>query len=103
MPAEAERVVFDCVVYAQAVINPEGPAGACLELARKGALSLCTSRYLITEISELPSKLAPRLNITTEKIRDFIMDLASFAREVRDVPEIFRLDRDPDDSHYINL
>lgn len=103
MANEAERVVFDCVVYAQAIINPDGPAGACLEFARNGALSLCISDYLLGEIRELPGKLKPRLQITPEKVEQFILDLVSFSRMVQSVPEVYILDRDPDDSHYINL
>jgi len=103
MADEAERVVFDCVVYTQAIINPDGPAGKCLELARDDALTLCISDYLLAEILELPGKLAPRLKITREKLDVFIADLVQFSRHVATVPEIYRLERDPDDSHYINL
>jgi putative PIN family toxin of toxin-antitoxin system len=103
MSGEAERVVFDCVVYTQAVINPDGPGGRCLELARDGAITLCISDYVEREIRELPDKLAPRLKITPEKVVEFIRDLVSFARRVSNVPEVYVLDRDPDDSHYINL
>lgn len=103
MPGEAERVVFDCVVCAQAIINPDGPAGRCLELARDGALNLCISDYLLAEIRELPAKLSPRLKVTPQKVEQFIFDLVSFSRQVAQVPDLFRLDRDPDDSHYINL
>jgi putative PIN family toxin of toxin-antitoxin system len=103
MSGEVERVVFDCVVYAQAIINPDGPAGACLEFAREGVLSLCISDYLLREIRELPGKLAPRLNITPQKVQEFIEDLVSFSRWIADVPHLYTLERDPDDSHYINL
>ena len=103
MPDEAERVVFDCVVYAQAIINPDGPAGRCLELARGGALSLCVSDYLLIEIRELPEKLAPRLRITSQKVEEFVTDLLAFARHIAIVPDVYKLEPDPDDSHYINL
>src|SRR5213076_263616 len=91
MPGEAERVVFDCVVYAQAVINPDGPAGKCLELARDGALSLCISDYLLTEIRELPGKLSSRLKITPIKVEEFILDLVRCSRRVDSIPEVYTL------------
>src|SRR5205823_5554624 len=69
----------------------------------EGALTLCSSPYLLSEIRELPAKLSPRLKITPQRVEGFILDLASFARHVQVVPEVFILDRDPDDSHYINL
>ena len=103
MPREAQRVVFDCVACAQAIINPNGPAGKCLELARDGALHLCISEYFLTEIRELPDKLAPRLRITPQKVEQFILDLLTFSRRVTQIPEVYVLERDPDDSHYINL
>lgn len=103
MPAEAERVVFDCVVYAQAIINPDGSAGACLDLCRKGALSLCVSDYVLGEIRELPGKLTPRLQITDAKIEQLVADVLSFSRRVGSVPDVYVLQRDADDSHYINL
>jgi putative PIN family toxin of toxin-antitoxin system len=103
MASEAERVVFDCVVYAQAIINPFGPAGRCLEMTREGTLSLCISEYLIAEIRALPPKLASRVRITPEKMDEFIMDLVICSRRVDRIDPVFRLDRDRSDSHYVNL
>ena len=67
-------------VYAQAIINPFGPAGRCLELTREGTLSLCISDYLIQEIEALPPKLASRVRITPQKMDQFVMDLAICSR-----------------------
>lgn len=103
MPADVEPVVFDCVVCAQAIINPNGPAGACFELVRGGRLTLCISEYLLREIRELPGKISPRLRITPEKVDQFVVDLVYFSRTIETVPEIYTLDRDPEDSHYVNL
>ena len=103
MASDPERVVFDCVICAQAIINPFGPAGRCVELAKDGVVSLCISDYLIAEIRQLPSKLAPRLRITDEKVGTWVADLVSFAIHFADVPERYRLERDPKDSPYINL
>jgi putative PIN family toxin of toxin-antitoxin system len=55
------------------------------------------------EIRELPSKLSPRLKITSQRVEGFVLDLVSFARHVQVVPARYELRRDPDDSHYINL
>jgi putative PIN family toxin of toxin-antitoxin system len=103
MSDEAECVVFDCVVCTQAILNPDGPAGKCLELARDGGLTLCISDYLLTEIRELPDKLSPRFQVTSPKIEEFVADLKSFAPLIVNIPQIYHLQRDPDDSHYINL
>jgi predicted nucleic acid-binding protein len=68
-------VVFDCTVFAQALINPKGPAGACLSAAQQNRLRLFISNYVIQEIRELPTKLPPRLGVTDERIEALIIDL----------------------------
>lgn len=97
------RVVFDCVVCAQPIINARGPAGACVELCRRGVLLLCLSDYLIDEIRQLPAKLSPRMRIDDARIERFLNDLGSFSIRIDAVPDVYHLARDPDDSHYIDL
>jgi predicted nucleic acid-binding protein len=38
------RVVFDCNVFLQALANPDGPAGQCLEFALTGKATLMFPR-----------------------------------------------------------
>ena len=75
----ATKVVFDCVVFAQAIINDSGPAAACLELARAKTIRLVWSDYVLTEIRELPSKFPPRLLVAPDRVEAFIQDVAAFA------------------------
>jgi predicted nucleic acid-binding protein len=56
--------VFDCTVLVQALVNPEGPAGACLVAAQEGRVRLFVSDFVIREIHELPQKLRARLGVT---------------------------------------
>jgi putative PIN family toxin of toxin-antitoxin system len=97
------RVVFDCVIFAQALINDSGPAGQCLEHARSGNIWLVLSEYVITEIRELPSKLATRLLVTTDRVEAFLREVVALAELIGDVPEVFQHPVDADDSHYVNL
>jgi predicted nucleic acid-binding protein len=56
--AEApQKVVFDCPVFAQALINAKGPGAACVTHARDGHLTLFVSDYVLQEIRELPGSV----------------------------------------------
>ncbi len=95
--------VFDCTVFAQALINPEGPAGLCLSAAQAGRVRLFVSDFVIREIHELPQKLPARLRVTPERVLAFILDLAKYTEPIDTVPERFTYQRDSDDAHYVNL
>jgi putative PIN family toxin of toxin-antitoxin system len=97
------RVVFDCTVFAQALINPKGPAGSCLTAAQGGQVRLFVSDFVIREIHELPQKLPTRLCVTPERVHALILDLAKYTEPIDKVPEVFMYQRDPDDAHYVNL
>lgn len=97
------RAVFDCVIFGQAMINDRGPAAACLELARAGALKLLWSDYGIAEIRELPDKLPAKFLVTSERVEAFIEDISLFAEYVSPPPAVYQNPFDPDDSHYVDL
>ncbi len=97
------RVVFDCVIYAQAIISDRGPAAECLERVRAGELRLIWSDYVLQEIRELPEKLPTHLRVTLERVEIFILAIAPYVEHVLHIPEIYRNPFDPDDSHYVNL
>jgi putative PIN family toxin of toxin-antitoxin system len=96
-------VVFDCVIFAQAIINDAGPAAACLDLARAKAIRLVWSDYVLADIRELPTKLPARLLVTHDRVEAFVQDVATFATMAGDVRPVYRHPIDPDDSHYVNL
>jgi putative PIN family toxin of toxin-antitoxin system len=98
-----EKVVFDCPVFAQALINPRGPAAACLTHVQRGRLVLFVSDYVLQEIRELPYKLRAQLGVTSDRVERLIEDLAKYAHHVGDVPPLYTHPIDPDDSHYVNL
>jgi hypothetical protein len=60
MTHPADRVVFDCVVYAQTMMSSRGPSAACVELARQKHIALAWGRQTIEEIRELPAELPAR-------------------------------------------
>jgi predicted nucleic acid-binding protein len=56
MNVEPPRVVFDCNIFVQMFLNPTGSAGACKELAEKGAIILFVSQAVLAEVSEVLSR-----------------------------------------------
>ena len=75
--------VFDCVIFAQALMSGRGPASSCLKHVLDGNLQLVWSDYVLQEIRELPSKLPARFLVTSERVEAFI---ASVAPAVRPFP-----------------
>ncbi len=106
MPPPTPKVVFDCNVFLQALVNPHGPAGRCKQLVDRGAVELYVSEDVLVEMADVLSrprtrKLAPIL--TLEVIEAFIADIRLKAICLHNVPEEYRFERDPKDTCYINL
>lgn len=100
------RVVFDCNVFLQALVNPNGPAGRCKQLVDRSEVELFISEEVLAEVAEVLSrprtrKLAPALTI--EAVEAFIADVRLKSICLQNVPEEYRFERDPKDEPYINL
>ena len=80
MSARNTRVVFDCNVYAQALINEVSPAGRCYALARSGDMILFVSAYVLEEIVELHLKLPARYGVTLDDCHALLNEIQTFAR-----------------------
>ncbi len=102
-PTGRMPVVFDCTIFAQALININGPSGKCLTAAQQGQVQLFITDYVLQEIRELPDKIPTKLDVTPDRVDRLIHELAKYTKLVKGVPPIFSYDRDPDDAHYINL
>ena len=98
-----QKIVFDCNTFAQALISPNGPAGACITLVQQGKFSLFLSNYVLQEIRELPAKIKPKYGVDDAKVEALIHDLQKYAHFVTNVPSVDIHPIDPDDSHYIDL
>jgi putative PIN family toxin of toxin-antitoxin system len=100
------RVVFDCNVFLQALVNPDGAAGACLRLLDQGELELFVSAPVFAEITDVLTRprvkqLAPAL--TLNEITAFLDDIRRQAIFLLNVPDEYRFTRDPKDEPYLNL
>ena len=95
--------VLDCMVYAQALINPASPAGRCVEIGIQGQFTIVLSQYVVSEILELPQKLPPKFAITDARVAEFLEELLPAAHLCDTVPHVFEHPIDPDDSPYVDL
>lgn len=106
MNVEPPRVVFDCNIFVQMLLNPGGTAGACKKLVETEALVLFVSQAILAEVADVLSR--PRFkqlipDLTPERIELFIAEIAALSIPITNVPEEFRYQRDPEDEPYINL
>jgi putative PIN family toxin of toxin-antitoxin system len=98
------RVVYDCNIYAQALLNINGPGGSCVRRALSRKVSLFISERILSEIRELPFKSTPsRLGVTVARTDLLIQNILSVGELVTTIPSRFTYSRDPDDAHYVDL
>jgi len=103
---ERPRVVFDAVVFVQALISGRGPAAACIERAKYGQAILFMSDEVLAEVNNVPRRpeLTRRYSqLTPERIDMFVEDVRKFAVHLNRPPKVFSLPRDPKDEPYTNL
>jgi putative PIN family toxin of toxin-antitoxin system len=104
MSSSPPNVVYDCNVFVQALININGPGGACVRRALAKEVVLFLSEAVLAEIREAPTKPTPaRLGVTVERTETLIENLLKVAVMTQVIPEQFTYSRDPDDAHYVNL
>lgn len=99
------RVVFDCNTYLQALAAPEGPAGQCVQLAIDAKVNLFISPIVLEELREVTSrpKVTTKLHLVADRVEEFFEAIEIAATVLTGFPEVFSLQRDPDDAHYVNL
>jgi predicted nucleic acid-binding protein len=74
--------VFDCVIYVQAAISRDGPAGACLALVEDGQVKLFTSPPILAECQETLSRPKIRrrfAHLTDEMVESYLQRLGQIA------------------------
>jgi putative PIN family toxin of toxin-antitoxin system len=103
MTADPPKVVYDCNIFVQALINLNGPAGRCLEKAKDGHVLLIASPYVLAEVRESHLKTPAKYGITAEQTDELARAIASYASILTDVPPVYHHPYDPDDSHYVDL
>jgi len=100
------RVVFDCMVYLQAIMSESGPAAALLRLVDNDEIDLFVSQEILDEVHDVLSRPKIRQKnpeITDERVEAFLSRISEKAVTLDDVPLHFFYLRDPKDEKYINL
>src|SRR5438552_15916300 len=98
MNERVERVVFDCNIFAQALIKSAGSAGQCIERVLDGTVSLFWSEYVLAEIERIPQKPTPmKLGVTHEKVAALIARLIPVAHLVQNPLSVYQHPIDPKD------
>src|SRR5438105_4358357 len=105
MSPKSWRAVYDCNVYFQALISPEGPAARCLISAARGQVALFCSAAVLVEFHAVCSRpaLRVRFGITDDGVHRLTEVIREAAEFVESVPEIYSHPVDPGDSHYVDL
>lgn len=102
----APFVVFDCVTFVQAAMNPAGPSGACLRLAEDGSVRLVVSEDTLRELQDVlarPEIRRKRRSLTDQVVSAFLTTVATVATKHASVPAAFPYARDPKDEPYLHL
>ncbi len=99
-------VVFDCVVFLQALANDESPAARALDLIDSGDITLYVSEQVLRELRNVLDRSEVRKalpGITDLRVESLFRRLDRKAVMVKDVPRDFEYSRDAKDEPYLNL
>jgi len=105
-PLNPPAVVFDCMIFLQALANDTSPAARALDLVDAGDIRLYVSEQILREVRKVLDRSEVRTalpGITDLGVESLFRRLARKAVVVREVPRVFEYSRDPDDEPYINL
>lgn len=98
--------VYDCMIFLQAVTNPDGPSGRCVALAWGGVAKLIVSTLIMAEVEDVLTRPRTRRKfpaLTTDRVEEFLRRVRESALTVETVPELVTLPRDPKDAKYLDL
>lgn len=105
-PLNPPVVVFDCMIFLQALANDNSPAARALDLVDAGDIKLYVSEQILREVRKVLDRSEVRTalpGITDLGVESLFRRIEKTAVVVREVPRVFEFTRDPDDEPYINL
>jgi len=106
MPLQILRAVFDCNIFIQALLNPQGITAQCLDAVRNKRVKLYLSKAALDEIRDVilrPNILVRLPDATAEQIEAFIEDIINISSFIKIVPPSFKYERVPKDEMIVDL
>ena len=99
------RVVFDTMVFLQAMANRLGPAKACWDHVEKQTFTLIACPASLVELADVVQrpKVARKLAITQIEADAFLRAIHHYADLASDPLVVFPFSRDPKDEPILNL
>jgi putative PIN family toxin of toxin-antitoxin system len=91
-------VVFDCMIFLQAVANDASPTIRLLELVDAGEITLCVSEQILRELRKVLDRPEVRTalpGINDLRVESLFRRLEKQAIMVQKVPRVFEYARDP--------
>jgi putative PIN family toxin of toxin-antitoxin system len=99
------RAVFDCNVLLQALANPAGPAGQCMEAVRTGGIRLFVSHALLAELRDVAArpKVGRQLCLSPAGTDAFVDEIMVRGTMIDPVAPVFEHPHDPKDNMVVDL
>ena len=100
------RVVFDCMIFLQAIVSDLGSSFACFERVRSGEAKLLVSPEILFEVRDVLKR--PKLRnkwpiLDSPHPEDFLRAVEGLAEVFTNPAKAFPLPRDPDDEIYLDV
>lgn len=103
---EKLRIVFDCMIFLQAVLNEKSDSYKLFECLENNFFTLFVSREILAEIMDVLSRPPLRVKysqITDESTDKFLKRVLVKAVFIKNVSSNFSYSRDPKDEKYLDL
>src|SRR5438128_1306625 len=104
--APPPRVVFDTVIFVQALISGRGASAGCIQRLRAGRCLLLLSDAALSEMAEVPLRhelTRKYTSLTPQRVNAFVDEMRSLAAIIASPPRAIQLPRDPKDEPFIDL
>ncbi|MDQ3131735.1 MAG: putative toxin-antitoxin system toxin component, PIN family [Acidobacteriota bacterium] len=106
MTKEKLRIVFDCMIFLQAVMSEKSVAFKLFDYLDGNAFTLFVSRETLAEVNDVlfrPDIREMNLQITDEYVQAFLERVLLKTVLIKSVPQKFNYPRDQKDEKYVNL
>jgi putative PIN family toxin of toxin-antitoxin system len=97
--------VYDCMLFFMRAARPER-VRETFEVVEAKTVTCCLSAPILAEIHDVltrPRHQQQFPSLTPPRVSAFLEEITRRSLFIKDVPDVYHLDRDPKDSKYINL